>query len=304
MSLSKPRRSGPDARAALEAAVYSKHGVLSRLEQLDLADIAKDMIASLPERAVQNFEEAMTHVFETDDEQVVVGTMCSGSDMPVFSLKALFKAAAAVFLLGSSENVFKHLFAVEKDPAKQAWLTLVNECGTQLFEDVKKMARSFGWCLSSKKYVKILRCTILIAGWSCVDASMLNTKRDEFTGSIGTDPNHGTTSSTFHGVLDYIKIHLPQIFLGENVVQILSRSRLPDGLVDLAMLSPEERASNGCSAIDLLRGVGYSAVFMILSATSFGLPQARRRLCPRLNWHCMGCVLRDSASWYPQCYYL
>lgn len=66
--------------------------------------------------------------------QLRVGTMCSGTEAPVFALK-LIKEISQILTNGPMFVEFDHLFSVENEPFKQAYISR-NAPGSIVFCDV------------------------------------------------------------------------------------------------------------------------------------------------------------------------
>lgn len=70
--------------------------------------------------------------------QLRVGTMCSGTEAPVFALK-LIKEISQLLTNGQMFVEFDHLFSVENEPFKQAYISR-NAPGSIVFCDVVDLA--------------------------------------------------------------------------------------------------------------------------------------------------------------------
>ena len=79
---------------------------------------------------------------ESDPVKIRIGTLCSGTDAPIFALRLLQKA---VDLLGSGPRIgFEHVFSCEIEPFKQGFLRRNMVADTRIFRNVVEMARSNG----------------------------------------------------------------------------------------------------------------------------------------------------------------
>jgi inhibitor of KinA sporulation pathway (predicted exonuclease) len=69
-----------------------------------------------------------------------VGTICSGTEAPIFALK-LIREISQVLNFKSALVQFEHVFSVEKEPFKQAYISR-NAPGSIIFRDVVDLADS------------------------------------------------------------------------------------------------------------------------------------------------------------------
>jgi hypothetical protein len=67
-----------------------------------------------------------------------VGTICSGTEAPIFSLK-LIKEISQSLTDGRMVIQFNHVFSVENEPFKQAYISR-NALGSTVFRDVVDFA--------------------------------------------------------------------------------------------------------------------------------------------------------------------
>ncbi|KAI1177184.1 hypothetical protein F4777DRAFT_577238 [Nemania sp. FL0916] len=107
-----------------------------------------------------------------------VGTMCSGTEAPVFALK-LIRDISQLLTNNQMLVEFDHLFSVEIEPYKQAYISR-NAPGSIIFRDVVDLTDPKA---STAPTVLGDHCKIpdnidlLVAGTSCVDFSNLNTQK-------------------------------------------------------------------------------------------------------------------------------
>ncbi|KAI1112170.1 hypothetical protein F5Y14DRAFT_463767 [Nemania sp. NC0429] len=227
--------------------------------------------------------------------QLRVGTMCSGTEAPVFALK-LINEISQILTNGRKFVEFDHLFSVENEPFKQAYISR-NAPGSVVFCDVVDLAdpeaTSAPTILGDHRNIP-LDIDILIAGTSCVDFSSLNTKkkqniqllstgiklaeewknlskdplRDDFYDEVRLWLNSitpeeiqtaskslGESSYTFLSTVCYITRHRPKMVVLENVV----------GAPWHAM----------CDFF--LNGAGYAATYTLMDTKDYYIPQTRLR---------------------------
>ncbi|KAI0434333.1 hypothetical protein F5Y09DRAFT_267628 [Xylaria sp. FL1042] len=107
-----------------------------------------------------------------------VGTICSGTEAPIFALK-LIQDISQLFTNGRKFIELHHLFSVENEPFKQAYISR-NAPGSIVFRDVVDFADKNA---TSAPTIMGDHCEIpcnidlLIAGTSCVDFSPLNSQK-------------------------------------------------------------------------------------------------------------------------------
>ncbi|KAI1355229.1 hypothetical protein F5Y01DRAFT_201462 [Xylaria sp. FL0043] len=107
-----------------------------------------------------------------------VGTICSGTEAPIFALQ-LIQEISQLVTNGRKFIEFNHLFSVENEPFKQAYISR-NAPGSTVFRDVVDFADKDA---TSAPTITGDHCEIpididlLIAGTSCVDFSTLNTRK-------------------------------------------------------------------------------------------------------------------------------
>ncbi|KAH9906719.1 hypothetical protein F4778DRAFT_593225 [Xylariomycetidae sp. FL2044] len=222
-----------------------------------------------------------------------VATMCSGTESPILALKMLQQAWST-----KAEDPFlsvEHVFSVEIDPFKQAFLARNVDEGAIIFQDVVDFAVNGGTSArtalgGSKEVPKDI--DLLIAGCSCVDFSSLNTNKsakfhpdvvnkakelardqkstkdgkkqplsleglaDLFTIIAEHIPASDRESEqTFFGMLAYVKIHQPKMVILENV-----------------MNAPWDDVKNLWFPC-----VGYSAEYISLDTKNYYIPHTRTR---------------------------
>jgi len=136
-----------------------------------------------------------------------VATMCSGTDAPIFGLRAVQASLAA---LGNHGLRMKHCYSAEIDPLKQN-LIAVNNDVEHIFRDVREMAdREEASTVYGANHEVPQNMDIIIAGFSCVDFSHLNPKQKKLE-------DHGESGDTFDAILKIVKKTNPKILILENV---------------------------------------------------------------------------------------
>ncbi|PHH50805.1 hypothetical protein CFIMG_007330RA00001 [Ceratocystis fimbriata CBS 114723] len=218
----------------------------------------------------------LSQVAEGGGVHVRVATLCSGTDAPVFALRELQEAAAA---LGYGNVVsFEHIFSAEIETFKQAFIRRNVKPHGPVFRDVQEMAK-YDKAMNAEGFLEEVDhdVDILVFGSSCVDFSNLNnskkalgkgalvdiTKADytedepevqDFLESI-LDCVDGESSRTFLSGLLYISKYRPCVVIMENVIN-----------------APWEQISNFWFA-----KVGYVARYRKCSSKDYGMPHIRMR---------------------------
>ncbi|GAW17076.1 hypothetical protein ANO14919_065260 [Xylariales sp. No.14919] len=226
--------------------------------------------------------------------QLRVGTICSGTEAPIFSLK-LIKETSQQITNDRPFMQFEHLFSVENEPFKQAYISR-NAPGSIVFRDVVDFADRNATAAPTilGTYCEIpLRLDLLVAGTSCVDFSTLNSRKKngvelrekgadlmrEFKNSNTLREDYfndvrewfdsitpaelqaigksiGESSTTFLATMLYINYHRPKMVILENVYGAPWSSI--EGM--------------------FFRAAGYAATYVAMDTKDYYLPQTRNRV--------------------------
>ena len=130
-----------------------------------------------------------------------VGTACSGSELYMLSLPPLAERLTA---LTGCQVSFRHVWACELKPRKRAWIR-DNFKPDHLFRDLWELAKgeavdvAKGEDESHRRLVPVPAVDILIAGFSCKDASRLNIHHKHRLDAVVKGV--GTTGSTFEAFM-------------------------------------------------------------------------------------------------------
>lgn len=220
-------------------------GLDTRLPPLSTVDeIFKDMTAKA-------LELGLKEVLETTKQPLRVATMCSGTESPLLALEMVQDALQA---LGAPELHVDHLFSAEIVPYKQAYIER-NFHPTIIYRDITEMTDAIRDRIPTATTVYGSRVPIpgdihmLIAGTSCVDFSRLNKHPKELDQEVG-----GESTTTWVGVLSYVKAFRPAIVILENVKG-----------------APYDRM------MDYYRQIGYEVGGALIDTKNYYLPQTRQR---------------------------
>lgn len=147
----------------------------SEFEQLCMRSIVRQFVEKIPSDKLDRFDANMVLMSESETQQLRIGTLCSGTEMPIFSLRDVVGVGAERNML-PEDGMFGHNFSVEIVSAKQGWLKAVSCPASALFADIRKMGGTYGMCLKVGRLRKIQQSSVLVVGWSCVDSSPYNVK--------------------------------------------------------------------------------------------------------------------------------
>jgi site-specific DNA-cytosine methylase len=189
------------------------------------------------------FNDAINHL---SGRKLKVATMCSGTESPILALME-YREHLQQQSNGQLDLDFEHLFSAEIVPFKQAYIER-NFNPPIIFRDVKELVKSeqahtaYGALVDIPKDVDLL-----IAGFSCVDFSRLNSSNKGLE-------DFGESGDTFYSILDYCRHNRPRIVILENVSG-----------------APWEKICGFWPEID------YAASWVRVDTKDFYLPQTRQR---------------------------
>ncbi|KAF2421845.1 hypothetical protein EJ08DRAFT_682862, partial [Tothia fuscella] len=193
------------------------------------------------------------------DRPLRAATMCSGTESPLLALKVVQQHLRQ--LCGQSFNV-EHIFNAEIEPFKQAYIQR-NFSPPLLFRDITEFTLSAdksnmtAFTAYGAKAKAPRDIDILIAGSSCVDASLLNTTRVK-----DLHEREGETHDTFMAVRRYMDWARPPMVILENV----NGDEIWRGIQDE------------------IEAIGYSMTVIDVDSKNFYLPHTRqRKYCLCLN---------------------
>ena len=113
--------------------------------------------------------------------------------------------------------------AAESDPAKRSLLQqrpLQRPALTHLFGDVRGLPGPC-WDFISRGYVTVQHVDLMVAGFPCVDFSLLKREQVPFQAGHGS-----STADVFHALLALVDTWKPAAILLENVVGVLKRRKV------------------------------------------------------------------------------
>ncbi|GAB1218525.1 hypothetical protein ATERTT37_007784 [Aspergillus terreus] len=200
-----------------------------------------DIYKSITKRALElELDKFLAH---TGSRTLRVVTVCSGTESPLLALEMVQENLRTHF---ERNFEFRHFFSAEIVPFKQAYIER-NFHPPFIFRDVAELKdrvaqTAYG---SLEKIPK--NADILIAGFSCVDFSALNSKRK-------TLDDKGESGGTFWGIIRYARTYRPRMVILENV-----------------KTAPWDTIEKHWNEID------YFAVHVDVDTKAYYLPQTRER---------------------------
>ncbi|KAK4466470.1 DNA repair protein RAD5 [Cladorrhinum samala] len=219
-----------------------------------------------------------------------IGTVCSGTDAPVFALELLIEA------LESKHHgqlfTFKHLFSCEIEPFKQGFIRRNLPRPTVIFRDVVEMAHAacdpeleIITAGGSKAKIPREHLDILFCGCSCVDYSNMNSNKPAGQIKMLDDwLKNGTThypvkySMEFRETLMTSLIVLKSQGIGESTRTFFAALTLiNERRPRIVVLENVDGAPWKMYTDMIFPLVGYYATFMRLDSKDYYLPQTRRR---------------------------
>ncbi len=220
------------------------------------------------DKAVSSVGDAtLRHIAEAWDMQagttrvITVGTMCSGSELYMLSLTPL---ASALSGATGCEVSFEHVWACEKKLAKRKWI-YDNVRPKKIFCDAMDLSGGPALDSISGRLVPVDAVDLLIAGFSCKDASRLNIHHYDRLDAV--DAGAHSTGSTFQGFTRLLKNMNPaaRLCLLENV----------PGLRDK---QPGTGRSNFDAVREAFESMGFIFAAEVFDAVDTGMPNKRKRL--------------------------
>lgn len=141
-----------------------------------------------------------------------LGTDCSGAEAPVFAFRQLQTHIEALLRVHLS---LEHEFSCDVNQSSRRFIS--QNCQPRhMFPDLRSRGAT-SFCLLAQRVVPMPKdLDFYIAGFPCKDFSMLNRFRPCLSG-----PN----ASVFQGVVRYITMHEPRVFILENVPGIAARKQ-------------------------------------------------------------------------------
>lgn len=138
-----------------------------------LVQVAKQMLAQLPQHYLENLTHNMTSL-----QEFSLGTMCSGTDVCAMATSALLQAVNEVC---HKQVVFDHKFSCELKVRKRAFIEEFSS-PTMLFENIECMGEQRALDLKSGATRMIPPVSLVAAGFVCKDVSSMQKDRSSALG--------------------------------------------------------------------------------------------------------------------------
>ncbi|KAI9812586.1 MAG: hypothetical protein M1827_004575 [Pycnora praestabilis] len=180
----------------------NKYSIETNLPPIhDISEIFKDMT----EKALKiGLRGTMHHL---GSRKLRVGTMCSGTESPILALDLIHENLKQHFGI---DFQIEHIFSAEIVPFKQAYIER-NFHPPIIFRDIRELRDHDE---ASTAYGSTVRIPgdieLLVAGFSCVDFSGLNTVKKQLDHS-------GESGDTFRAILGYARRWRPPLIVLENI---------------------------------------------------------------------------------------
>ena len=190
------------------------------------------------------------------DRPLSIATACSGTDAVIKLMLRLDDVMQELCGQRTFATFFSQAFACESDDAKINFHSDQFGRSGVMFRDVCDLGNPMG---AEDVYTSITTlipwACLIIAGFSCKDASLQNARKRYYSDVIQTGER--STGSTWHGLLDYLDSVHPWAMLAENV----------EGLMSQVPIMKQQ-----------VENLGYLFHVMRLNAQDFCLPQKRPRV--------------------------
>ncbi len=192
---------------------------------------------------------------------VTIGTFCSGSEMYMTCLPHLQRVIAE----GTGKEVtFQHLWSCECSRRKREWIW--ENFGVQrIFCDVADLWMEGAHDDVTQARQEVLPVDVLIAGFSCKDASRLNPHHTHRLNAVERGTH--TTGGTFHALMRLLQKH-------KNTVKMVILENVPS----LADKAKETKRSSLDSVREAFHNQGFAFLCRMFDALDVGMPNRRPRL--------------------------
>ncbi|KAH8820901.1 hypothetical protein F5884DRAFT_65542, partial [Xylogone sp. PMI_703] len=222
-----------------------------------------DIFRDLAEKAMSlGFKDVISKL---DGQPLRVATMCSGTESPILALMQVADNIKKKY--GIAFN-FEHVFSAEIVAWKQAYIE-INFRPPIIFRDIVELTEDnpdpskprLATTAYGAKVPVPGDINLLVAGFSCVDFSLLNNARKEIK-------EGGESGDTLFAIIAYAREYRPDIIILENICG----APWSDAKID------DEKKKNGSRGIDyLMAQAGYSTKSVVIDTKDYYLPQTRNR---------------------------
>ena len=211
------------------------------------------------------------------------GTLCSGTDLVVVWINSFFRVVSERF---SQTFQYEHTFSCEHEHWKMRWI-LDNFRPGMMFKCVHEVASGTALNIKTGVMTAVPKVHALWAGFSCKSVSGMNVYSQLFKQCVRN--GGGTTGATCRSTVRYIALVRPYLVFFENVVKFALGGgwKAFTGVLDFTV---HKVSQNVVDLVELLEGLGYTVVPMILNPLDFGLPNRRPRFWLTAVWSPLSAV--------------
>ena len=210
--------------------------------------IANQMVSLLSEQDAASFLSSWL------GSKLIVGSLCSGTDVCVDALQGLARVG---------KFVVEHKLSCEISPANQRWI--LQQCSPPpmvLYEDVYEFAKGYGYDVKNQRVAQLVPCDMLFVWVFCKDLSRLNQNSVNNRSCVRTKSLR--TGGTLAGSMSYITAVKPRWVFLENVTAI-------------ECVDEDCGTSNADEIVRLFADLGYCMAHCVLDARQHGAAHRRTR---------------------------
>ena len=193
-----------------------------------------------------------------------VGTMCSGTDLCMWALKAVTGAIFSNFGMQlKHEPSIVSKFSADTKAIARTFIGVMHCPPSQcICKDVCELDQRKAFDTRTCSLQLVDSVFWLVAGFCCTDVSRYNVNSQQFKDTIREGSSK--TGGTFRGLYNYIVLHRPRFLTLENVTTIDE-------------VSPTTHTSNLDDVLKMLESVGYVILTTKLSPKDHSVPHRRLR---------------------------
>ena len=134
-------------------------------------DMVDAVIAALHRKLrAKPLRELLANLASLTSRPLTVGTVCSGTDMPMYQLRRLHDAWQILYEL---EVNFLHIFSCEIAPTAQSFI-LKHNSPHFLFRDIMELGHDVAYCVKTECMQPVPEVDIVVGGTECDNYSGLN----------------------------------------------------------------------------------------------------------------------------------
>ncbi|CAK0832376.1 unnamed protein product, partial [Prorocentrum cordatum] len=228
-------------------------------EKHDLDQAAAQMIGRFTPDDLAKLKKTLTQ-----QPNISVGTICSGTDLCKYAIDAILSAASeSASLCLEQRATATSRFACEKKKVAQAFLQVMHDPTTMcLFADAGDLRHGKAFDIISSQQKPVPGVSWVLIGFCCQSVSLCNINSADACVTIRKGDKK--TGQTFKDSLAYIARFRPALLTLENVTAIDNKS--------------DDGTDNNLDEIVIaLHNLGYAVLTLRLDARDHGVPQRRNR---------------------------